>query len=91
MLIHHPAKFGVHMPCESGNITSFSYHVTTFLMCHVTCGWVSLILSHHPAKFRVHRPSESRNITPLTCQVTTSSMCHVTLWVGSSHPKSPLC
>ena len=29
ILIHHPAKFGVHRPCESGDITSLICHVTT--------------------------------------------------------------
>ena len=28
MLNHHPTKFGVHRPCESGDITFFIYHVT---------------------------------------------------------------
>ena len=56
------------MPCESGDM-SLIYHVTTFLMCHMTCQWVSLILSHYPAKFGVHRPCESRNIMLLICHV----------------------
>ena len=36
---HHPAKFGVHRPCESGDITSLICHVTTQSMYHVTL-WV---------------------------------------------------
>ena len=32
ILSHHPAKFGVHRPCESGNITSLICHVTTWSM-----------------------------------------------------------
>ena len=91
ILSHHPAKFGSHRPCESGDITSLIYHVTTCLMCQVTCRWGSLILSYHPARFGVHRPCESGNITPLIRHVTTWSMCHVTLWVGSSHPNLPHC
>ena len=39
ILSHHPAKFGVRRPCESGDITSLIYHVTTCLMFHVICGW----------------------------------------------------
>ena len=54
ILSHHPAKFGIHSPCESGDITS--------LICHVTT-WSSLILSHHSAKFEVHRPCESGIVT----------------------------
>ena len=41
ILSHHPAKFGIHRPCESGDITSLIYLMITCLMCHVTCGWVS--------------------------------------------------
>ena len=37
----HPAKFGIHRPCESGDITSLIYLMTTCLMYHVACGWVS--------------------------------------------------
>ena len=44
ILSHHPAKFGVHRPCESGDITSLICHVTTWSMCHVTL-WVG---SLHP-------------------------------------------
>ena len=68
---YHPPKFGVHRPCESGDIKFFICHVTTWSIYHVTCGWSSLILSHHPARFEVHRPWESGNITPLVCYVTT--------------------
>ena len=89
ILSHHSPKFGIHRSCESGNITSLIYDMTTCLMCHVTCGWGSLIVSHHPARFCVHRPCESGYITPLICHVKTWSVCHVTLWVRSSHPKWP--
>ena len=91
ILSHHPAKFGIHRPCESRDITSLIYHVTTCLMYHVTFVWGSLILRYHPARFGAHSPCESGNIKPLICHVTTWSMCHVTLWVGSSHPKTPPC
>ena len=30
------AKFRIHRPCESGDITFFICHVTTILKCHVT-------------------------------------------------------
>ena len=33
---HHPAKFGVHRPCEKGSKTFFICQVTTILKCHVT-------------------------------------------------------
>ena len=36
ILNHHPAKFGVHRPCESGDINFLICHVTTWSMCHVT-------------------------------------------------------
>ena len=91
ILSHHPAKFGIHRPCESGDITSLIYHMTMCLLCHVTCGWGSLMVSYHHARFGVHRLCESINITPLICHVKTWSMCQATLWVGSSHPKSPPC
>ena len=39
ILSHHPAKFGVHRPCESGDITFFVCHVTTLSKCHVIL-WV---------------------------------------------------
>ena len=44
ILSHHPLKFGVHRPCESGNITFFICHVTTILKCLVNL-WVG---SPHP-------------------------------------------
>ena len=85
ILSHHRAKFGIHRPWKSGDM-SLIFHVTTWLMCHVTCGWAFLILSHHPASFGVHRPCESGHVAPLVFHVTTWSVCHVTLWVRSSHP-----
>ena len=91
ILSHHPAKFEIHRPWESWDITSLICHVTTRSMCHVTCGWGSLILSHHTTRFGVHRSCESGNITPLICHVTTWSMCYVTFWEGSLHPKSTSC
>ena len=36
MLSYHPAIFGVHRPCESGNITFFICHVATISKYHVT-------------------------------------------------------
>ena len=54
ILSHHPAKFGVHRPCESGDITFFICHVTSISKCHVT---LPLILNHRPARFGVHRPN----------------------------------
>ena len=56
ILSHHPAKFGVHSPCESGDITFLVCHVTTWFMCYWLSRWGPLSLSHHPAKFKVHRP-----------------------------------
>ena len=41
ILSQHPIKFGVHRPCESGNITFFICHVTMILKCHVNL-WVGL-------------------------------------------------
>ena len=91
ILSHHPAKFGIHRLCESGDITSLISHVTTWLMYHVTFWVGSLILSHHTAKLGVHRSCESGIITFFICHVTTISKRHVTLWVGSSHSKLPPC
>ena len=44
ILCHYPAKLGIHRPCESGDITSFICHVTTWSICHVTF----LVGSFHP-------------------------------------------
>ena len=44
ILSHYPAKFGVHKPCESGDITFFICYVTVILKCHVTL-WMG---SPHP-------------------------------------------
>ena len=44
ILSHHPAKFGIRRPCESGNITLLICHVTTWLICYETL-WVG---SLHP-------------------------------------------
>ena len=41
---HHPAKFWVHKPCESGDITFFICQVTTISKGHVAL-WVG---SSHP-------------------------------------------
>ena len=91
VLSHHPAKSGMNRTWESGDITFFICHVTTWLMYRVTCRWGSLILSHYPTRFVVHRPCESGNIMPLFCHVITWSICYMTLRVGSLHPKSPSC
>ena len=71
--------FGIHRPYESGDITSLSCQVTTWLMYHVTLWVGSLILSYHPAKFGVHRPCKSADITFFICHVPTISKCHLTL------------
>ena len=42
ILSHHLAKFEVYMPCESGNITSLIYYMTTWSMYHVTL-WVEFL------------------------------------------------
>ena len=52
-------------------------------------GFLSM-LSHQLAMFGVHTLYVGGNITLFICQVTTMSKCHVTLWMGSSHPKTPL-
>ena len=41
LILSLPAKFGVHRPWESGNITFFICHVTTILKCHINL-WVGL-------------------------------------------------
>ena len=46
ILSHYPTKFGIHRPWESGDITFLTCHVTTWLMCHVTCRWGSPHSSH---------------------------------------------
>ena len=48
------------------------------------------MLSHDLAKFGVHTLYENGSITLFICQVTTMSKYHVTLWMGFSHPKTPL-
>ena len=55
-LSHQPAKFGVHRPCESGDITFFICHVTTISSVTWLDGWGPLILNHHPARCGIHRP-----------------------------------
>ena len=52
-------------------------HVTTWSICHLTCGWGPVIQSHHPAKFGVQRPCENGYITFFISHVTTTSKCHV--------------
>ena len=44
LILNLPAKFEVHRPCESGNITFFICHLTTIMNCHVNL-WVG---SPHP-------------------------------------------
>ena len=90
ILTHHPAKFGVHKPCESGDITSFICHVTTISKCHMTF-WMGSSHPNNPTKFGVHGHCESGDIMFFICHVTTASKHQVTLWVASSHTKSPPC
>ena len=71
---HHPDKFGVHRPCESGDITFFICHVTTILKRHVTF-WVGpLSLNHHPARFGVHRPNGTGNNG--VCSISSNCNCN---------------
>ena len=91
ILSHHPVKFGIHRPFESGDISSEICHVTRGRCVTWFFGWGPFILIHHPSKFGVHRPCESGIITFFICHVTRISKCHVILWVVSSHPKSPPC
>ena len=71
ILGHHFAKFGVHRPCESGDITFLICHVIPILKCHVTLWVGSLILSHHPANFGVHRSYETGNYS--VCNISSIS------------------
>ena len=91
ILSHHPTKFGVHRPCESGDITFWFATWARVLCVTWLCRWSPLVLQHHPANFKVHRPCESGDITFFIYHVTMISKRHVTLWVGSPHPKSQLC
>ena len=47
ILSHHPAKFEVHRPCQSEDITFFVCHVTSILKCHVTL-WVGSLYPKSP-------------------------------------------
>ena len=91
ILSHHPAKFGIHRSCDSGDITSVICYVTAWSMCHVTL-WVEFL---HPKSLHCkvwdHRFCEKGIVTLYICHVTTISKCHATLWVGSSHTKLPPC
>ena len=44
---HHPAKFGIHWPCESGDKIFLICHMTTQLKCHMTL-WVGSPCSKSP-------------------------------------------
>ena len=61
ILSHHPAKFGVHKPCECGDMTFLFVTWPRYRNVTWRCEWGPLILSHHPAKFGVHRPYGTRN------------------------------
>ena len=84
LLSHHPAKFGVYRPCESGD-TFFIFHVTTWLNCHVR--FCPFILSQDSAKFESHGSSEDGDLTFFICHVILVMKCLVTLRVGFPHPK----
>ena len=91
ILRHHPAKFGLHRPCESADTTFFWFVTWPRDWCATwLCRWVPLIVSYQPAEFGVHGPCDSGNITFFICQVTKILNCNVTLWLGSPHPKSPI-
>ena len=76
VLRHHPAKFGLHRPCESADTTFFDLSRDHAIDV--------------PHEFGVHGPCDSGNITFFICQVTKILNCNVTLWLGSPHPKSPI-
>ena len=61
ILSHHPAKFGVHKPCECGDMTFFICHVTTISKCHVTLWVGSSHTKSPPCQVWVHRPYGTRN------------------------------
>ena len=44
ILSHHPAKFGLHRPCECENITNLICHVTTISKSRVTL-WIMVLSS----------------------------------------------
>ena len=70
ILSHHPAKFGVHTPYESGKWKCFL--LVKWPWCWSVmwfCGWGPFILILHPAKFGVHRPCENGNITFFICHL----------------------
>ena len=84
ILSHHPPKFGVHRPCEIGDITFFICHVTTNRRVTWLCGWGPFILSHHSAKFGVHRPYGTRNNDISNIISNSNSSAEVYKW-----PESP--
>ena len=49
ILSHHPAKFGIHRPWESGDVTSLICHVTTWWICYVTL-WVGSLHPKSPSR-----------------------------------------
>ena len=90
MLSHHPAKFGAHRSCESGDVTFFIYHVTTLSNVTRLCRLNSLILSHHPAKFHVHRPQGTGNNSVCNINSNPNSNAKVYKWPNISLDKHAL-
>ena len=78
ILSHHPAQFGVHRPCESGDTMFFTCRITTILMFHVTLWLGSTHISHHPAKSAVHRPYATGNNG--VCNISSNSYAGVYKW-----------
>ena len=79
ILSHYPAKFGVHRPCESGNIMFLFVTWPRYGSFTWICGWDCLTLSHHHAKFGVHRSCDSGDMKFLIWHMIMQLMCHVTL------------
>ena len=80
ILSHHLAKFGVHRPCEIGDIKFLFvtwpwYWIVTWL-----CGWGPLILSHQAANFGFHRPYGTGNNSICNINSNSSSNAEVYKW-----------
>ena len=68
IICHHPAKFGGHRRCDSGDIVCFVTwsRKTTWLKIRTTL-WVGV--GHHPTKFGGYRQSNIGDIFVLGCHV----------------------
>ena len=67
--ISHPAKFGSHKHCSSGDVFLVCCVISQNDVIILSCKCMGLKASHHHAKFYSHKHCGSRDLIVLVCHV----------------------